>query len=141
MLPTLGWVLLAGLLLKMTTSPQKLICLYSDLKVGSVYALRPMEGLDLDKIFYLLVHMEEKKNWFGFSFLEMPSGKMRTLTVAKASKVFADAYKANMRAGMTHGEHMEALTRASQAAFVAITKFRELEVSSTPKSVLSPYRD
>jgi sugar/nucleoside kinase (ribokinase family) len=57
------------------------------------------------------------------------------------SEVFAAAYAANIHKGMnSHGEHMEAIQRASQAAYLAVAKFRELEVSTAPKSVLNPYR-
>lgn len=61
------------------------------------------------------------------------------------SEVFAAAYAANIHNAAnihksTHDEHMEAIQRASQAAYTAVAKFRELEVSTAPKSVLNPYR-
>jgi hypothetical protein len=58
------------------------------------------------------------------------------------SEVFAAAYAANMRADRgAHADHMEAIQRASQAAYAAVTKFRELEATIASKSCLSPYRD
>lgn len=65
----------------MTSIPKKeLRCLYSELRVGNVYILRPMKGLSLDMFFYFLLRKEEEKNWTRHEFLEMPSGKLKTLT-------------------------------------------------------------
>jgi hypothetical protein len=76
----------------MTTIPKKeLRCLYSELRVGNVYTLRPMKGSNFDVFFYLLLRKEEEKNWTRHEFLEMPSGKHKTLTTAK-TEIWSDLY-------------------------------------------------
>jgi hypothetical protein len=76
----------------MTSLPQKqLKCLYSELKSGNIYAFAPRKTLSPYAPFYLLLSKEEKINWTRFGFLEMPSGKLGNLIVAK-SDIWSDLY-------------------------------------------------